>query len=64
MWSETVKVVRQTDKVALCSFEDVEAWIPFSQILPDSEIYEKSQPGDEGTLAIPEWLAEQKEWMI
>ena len=63
-WCETVEVVRKTDKAVLCRYETVEAWIPFSQIMDDSEIYNASEPGDTGTLVIPEWLAEQKRWMI
>jgi hypothetical protein len=64
MWSETVQVIRKTDKAILCIYEEVEAWIPFSQILDDSEIYNASEPGEKGTLCIPDWLAEKKEWMI
>ena len=63
-WSETVEVVRKTDKAVLCRYEGVESWIPFSQILDDSEVYNASEPGDQGKLCIPEWLAENKDWMI
>jgi hypothetical protein len=64
MWSETVKVVRKTDKAVLVEYETVDAWIPYSQILDDSEIYETCVPGEEGVLALPEWLAEQKGLML
>lgn len=64
MWSETVTVVRCTDKAVLIHYEGVDAWIPFSQILDDSEVYDTAKPGDEGTLCIPVWLAEQKGLMI
>lgn len=53
---ESVKV--ETDRALLCVFEDGrEEWIPKSQIQPDSEVNEK---GDEGEIAIPTWLAEEK----
>ena len=32
-------------------------WIPVSQIHPDSEV---TEPGDEGTLVVPAWLAADK----
>jgi hypothetical protein len=35
-------------------------WLPKSQITEDSEVYEV---GDEGTLTITEWLAEQRGWL-
>jgi hypothetical protein len=64
VWSETVKVVRKSDKAVLVEYCTVEAWIPFSQILDDSEIYNVSEPGDEGKLCLPEWLAEKKGLVI
>ena len=32
-------------------------WVPVSQIHPDSDIHE---PGDEGALVVPQWLAAEK----
>jgi len=64
MWAETVEVIHRTDKAVRISYETVEVWIPFSQILDDSEIYETCQIGDEGLLCLPEWLAEQKGLML
>jgi hypothetical protein len=51
------RVKRQTDKAVLVEADGVEAWIPQSQIHDDSEVWKE---GDEGTLVIPEWLAEAK----
>ncbi len=52
---ETVK--RATDKAILCVIEGEEVWIPQSQIDDESEVW---KAGDEGTLVIPLWLAEEK----
>lgn len=35
-----------------------EVWVPKSQILEESKVHGK---GDSGELAIPRWLAEEKE---
>ncbi|MFA5436460.1 MAG: hypothetical protein WC372_10530 [Candidatus Neomarinimicrobiota bacterium] len=40
--------------------EPGKCWLPKSQITEDSEVYEV---GDEGTLTITEWLAEQRGWL-
>ena len=63
-WNETVEVVAVSVKAALCRYEDVEAWVPFSQVLDDSEIYAGCKVGDTGTIVIPEWLAQEKGWML
>lgn len=62
MISETIKIknVRckcQTEKAILVEIEGEEHWIPQSQIDDDSEVF---SAGDEGTLVITEWIAEQK----
>ena len=55
---EVEQVKAETDKALLCVFEDGrEEWIPKSQILPDSQVQAK---GDDGEIAIPRWLAEEK----
>ncbi|MDP3768801.1 MAG: hypothetical protein Q8S13_12365 [Dehalococcoidia bacterium] len=47
-----------TDKALLCRFEDgAEHWIPQGQIDDDSDVWKR---GDEGTLIISAWIAEQK----
>lgn len=51
------KALKETDKGLLVEYEGEEIWIPKSQITEDSEVTEE---GDEGILAIPEWLAEEK----
>jgi hypothetical protein len=53
------RALRDSGKALLCKIEeDVEVWIPKSQIDDDSEVYEE---GHEGTLVIPLWLAEAKD---
>jgi hypothetical protein len=48
---------RETEKALLCVINGEEVWIAKSQVHDDSEI---EGEGDEGTLAIPTWLAEEK----
>jgi len=52
-----VEVVKATDMALLCLIEGDEHWIPKSQIHRTSEVKDE---GDEGTLIIPLWLAEEK----
>ena len=52
-----VVVIKDTGRALLCEIEGEQIWIPQSQIDEDSEVY---QEGDEGTLVITEWIAEQK----
>lgn len=54
---EDVRCVRATDKAILVSVQGAELWIPQSHVTDDSEVY---QAGDEGTLVITKWIAEQK----
>jgi hypothetical protein len=54
---EDVLVKSETEKALLCIIEGEQMWIPKSQITDDSEVWKQ---GDEGTLVITEWLAEQK----
>ena len=49
--------IRDTDKGLLVRYEGEEVWLPKSKILEDSEV---TEVGDEGILAIPRWLAEEK----
>ena len=39
---------------------DSEVWIPKSEILADSDIDGDSNRGEDGTLAIPKWLADDR----
>lgn len=55
---EDVVVKKQTDKALLCEINGDDVWIPQSQIDDDSEVWNE---GDEGTLVISQWIAEQKE---
>lgn len=52
------KAIRASGKALLCVIEDdVEVWIPQSQIHDDSEVYGE---GHEGTLVITQWIAKKK----
>lgn len=57
VYLDGVRCLRQTDKALLCNYEGEEFWIPKSQIHDDSEV---TAVGDEGVLAIPSWLADEK----
>jgi hypothetical protein len=50
------RLVRQTDKAALCLIDGEEVWLPWSQIDEGSEI---ERDGDSGSAYIPRWLAEK-----
>lgn len=54
---DDVLALRETEKGLLVQYEGEEFWVPKSQISSDSEVSEKD---DQGVLAIPEWLAEEK----
>lgn len=54
------KVKAERPKAILCVTEAGEAWIPKSQISPDSEIWKVGQK--DGSLIITEWIAEKKGW--
>lgn len=43
--------------------EGDEEWVPFSQIMPDSEIGEGCDKGDEGILVVTTWIARKKGWL-
>ncbi len=58
-----VKIIRLSGAAMLVeSLSDGprEVWIPFSQIKDGSDVNRDSDEGDEGTLVIPQWLAEEK----
>ncbi len=56
---DDVKVTKETQLSILCVLDSgTEVWIPKSQIHDDSEVI---RLGDEGRLAIPTWLAEDRE---
>ena len=54
---EDVTCLKSTEKACLCLIGTEEMWIPQSQIDDDSEVCTE---GDEGTLVISQWIAEQK----
>lgn len=56
-WEGEVTVIRDSGKALLVEYEGEEVWIPKSQIDDDSEVWKE---GQEGTLIIPYWLAEEK----
>jgi hypothetical protein len=45
---------------ALADIGEDEVWIPKSQILDDSEVW---QEGDSGELQVTMWIAKQKGWI-
>lgn len=56
-----VRVKRVTDRALLVVVEEDESlteWIPKSQLHADTEVKDK---GDTGVLAIPRWLAEERD---
>jgi len=61
-WKGEATVVRQANAAVLVDYEGEEQWIPYSQIHDDSELWEQSDEGETGMLAIPLWLAEKKGW--
>ena len=63
IWKEESTIVRHGEKAMLVNHENEEAWIPYSQIHADSEIWKDSDPGETGLLAFPLWLAEKKGWV-
>jgi len=54
------QVVAATAAALLCDIDGEEIWIPKSELGGGSEITEDSTPGDEGTIVIPGWLAEER----
>jgi hypothetical protein len=58
--SYEVVVHANTVYAVLCEVleADTKVWIPFSEMMEDSD--EVRTEGDEGTIIIPRWLAEEK----
>lgn len=56
-----VVCIGQTGKAILCrlseEYDNIEVWIPQSQVDDDSEVYEE---GGEGVLVVSLWIAEEK----
>lgn len=58
------KVIKEGENALLVevlddSLDEDEVWIPFSQITKDSEV---TGEGDEGTVAVTDWLARERGW--
>ncbi len=53
------RAIRETDMAILVDIDGEEHWVPKSQILDESEVW---QDGDEGTLVVSGWLARQEGW--
>ena len=49
-----------TGRAILVEDEAGKTWVPVSQICDESELDADSEPGDEGELVLPEWLAVEK----
>lgn len=54
---EKARAKKETDRALLVEIDGEEHWIPKSQILDDSEVYEE---GGEGVLVVTTWIAKQK----
>lgn len=54
---ENAKCVHATEAAILVEIDGEQHWIPQSQVTSDSEVW---QMGDEGTLVITDFIAEQK----
>ena len=54
---EKAKCVSEREKAILIESPEYDGWIPQSQITADSEVWKE---GQEGTLEITDWIAEQK----
>ena len=55
------EVLRTTQDAILVSDDGEDGeWIPRSQVSDESEIRDDAMIGDEGTLWLPEWLANEK----
>jgi hypothetical protein len=53
---EDVFCEAETPSAILCSIDGAKHWIPQSQVDADSEVW---RVGDEGTLIVTRWIAEQ-----
>jgi hypothetical protein len=53
-------VKQATNKALLCEIEGDEYWIPLSQIRHGGDVTPDSGKGDEGTIIMTQWIAEQK----
>lgn len=54
------EVKANTGRAILVEDEAGKTWVPVSQICDESELDADSEPGDEGELVLPEWLAVEK----
>jgi hypothetical protein len=54
---EDARCIRATEKAILVEIDGDQHWIPQSQVDADSEVWKE---GDEGTLVVSDWIAEQK----
>lgn len=55
---EDVTFIRETDAAILINYDDVEYWLPFSQV---KKITRNAEPNeDTGVILISDWIAEKK----
>lgn len=57
---EDVAVKKVLDKSLLCVVNEKDIFIPKTEIRDHGDITAESEEGDEGTLIIPKWLAEDR----
>lgn len=54
-----VSVMKETDAALLVVIDDLEHWIPKSQISDDSEVFDANE-NSSGALIVSEWIVKQK----
>lgn len=55
------RVKRETERAVLVAMsDDTEVWVPKSCLHDDSEVFEDSEDGREGTLVVKRWFAEKE----
>lgn len=62
LWKGEATVLRHHHNAMLVDHEGEEAWIPYSIIHDDSELWESSDTQEDGELVIPLWKAEKEGW--
>lgn len=58
---ENVLVLKVSEKALKCEIDGDIHWMPISQIIKaESDLTDRSEAGDEGTLVVTEWIATEK----
>lgn len=54
-------LVRKGDRAILVKIGGKELWIPFSVVHDDSDLHDRSDRGEQGTVVVASWWAEKKQ---